>query len=179
MASGRSWRRYRLLSSPKGALTAATVIITTMPTKHITMSERHHFSPLALLRLQTWLSPAFPIGAYSYSHGLDWAVEANYIKDRQSLIDWLEADLRHGSGRNEVIFFSQAWRCAMQGDRATLVGIAELAAAFRGTSEFALESSQQAAACRTTLLQVWPNHLLRWLSETLSDCNVPPALAVV
>jgi len=143
------------------------------------MSERHHFSPLALLRLQTWLSPAFPIGAYSYSHGLEWAIEANYIKDRESLIDWLEADLRHGSGRNEVIFFSQAWRCAMQGDRATLVGIAELAAAFRGTSEFALESSQQAAACHTTLLQVWPNHLLRWLSETLSDCNVPPALAVV
>ena len=150
-----------------------------MATANIIMIERHRFSPVALLRLQTWLSPAFPMGSYSYSHGLEWAVEAGHIKDRASLVDWLEADLRHGSGRNEAIFFSEAWRRTAEGDCAKLVEIAELAAAFRGTSEFALESSQQASACRTTLLQVWPNHLLDWLSETLSGRQVPPALAVV
>ena len=66
----------------------------------------------ALLRLQSWLSPAFPTGSYSYSHGLEWAVEAEHVHDRESLVDWLEADLRYGSGRNEAIFFSEAWRCA-------------------------------------------------------------------
>ncbi len=50
---------------------------------------------------------------------------------------------------------------------------------FRGTSEFALESSQQAAACRTTLRQVWPDRLLDSLSQLLSEHCVPPALAVV
>src|SRR5262249_56639350 len=84
------------------------------------------------LRLQSWLSPAFPTGAYSYSHSLEWAVEAGYIKDRKSLVDWLEADLSYGSGRNEAIFFHQAWRCAMKNDRTKLFEIAELAAAFRG-----------------------------------------------
>ena len=76
-----------------------------------------------------------------------------------------------GSGRNEAIFFSEAWRCAVDDDRAKLFEIAELAAAFRGTSEFALESSQQAAACLATLRQVWPDRLLDWLSEML--CRTP------
>jgi urease accessory protein len=146
---------------------------------NIIMIERHRFSPLALLRLQSWLSPAFPTGAYSYSHGLEWAVEAGYIKDRENLVDWLEADLCHGSGRNEAIFFSEAWRRATQGNRERLVEISELAAAFRSTSEFALESSQQASACSTTLRQVWPNQLLDWLSETLAGLHVPHAVAVV
>ena len=141
--------------------------------------EQCRFPVSALLRLQSWLSPAFPTGSYSYSHGLEWAVEAEYINDRKSLVDWLEADLSYGSGRNEAIFFYQAWRCTMKQDRAKLFEIAELAAAFRGTSEFALESSQQGAASLTTLCQVWPDSLLDWLSETLRQHHIPPALAVV
>ena len=133
----------------------------------------------ALLRLQSWLSPAFPTGSYSYSHGLEWAVEAGDIHDRESLVDWLEADLRHGSGRNEAIFFMQGWRAAMEDDRAKLMELAELAAAFRGTSEFALESSQQAAACLAMLRQVWPDRFLDWLSGMLGEREVQPALALV
>ncbi len=141
--------------------------------------EQCHFPPLALLRLQSWLSPAFPTGSYSYSHGLEWAVEAGHIHDRKSLVDWMEADLCYGSGRNEAIFFSEAWRCAIGDDYAKLFEIAELAAAFRGTSEFALESSQQAAACLATLRQVWPDRVLDWLSEILCERHVQPSLAVV
>src|ERR1700756_2352575 len=135
--------------------------------------------PLALLRLQSWLSPAFPTGSYGYSHGLEWAVEAEHVQDRKSLVDWLEADLSYGSGRNEAIFFSEAWRCAMDDDRAKLYEIAELAAVFRGSSEFALESSQQGAACLATLRRVWPDRLLDWLSEILGERHVQPSLAVV
>ena len=62
------------------------------------------------LRLQSWFSPAFPIGAFSYSHGLEWAVEEGTVTDRTSLIAWLDADLRYGSGRADAIFFAQAWR---------------------------------------------------------------------
>jgi urease accessory protein len=141
--------------------------------------DQYHFPPMALLRLQTWLSPAFPTGSYSYSHGVEWAVEAGHIPDRRSLVDWLEADLCYGSGRNEAIFFSEAWRCAMNDDREKLFEIAELAAAFRGTSEFALESSQQAAACLATLRRVWPDRVMDWLAEMLCERHVQPALAVV
>jgi urease accessory protein len=141
--------------------------------------ERCHFPPLALLRLQSWLSPVFPIGSYSYSHGLEWAVEAGHIRDRKSLVDWLEADLRYGSGRNEAIFFSEAWRCTIGDDRAKLFRTAELAAAFRSTAELALESSQQAASCLATLHQVWPDCTLDWLSDVLCRNQIQPALAVV
>jgi urease accessory protein len=137
------------------------------------------FSPLSLLRQQSWLSPAFPTGSYSYSHAIEWAVEAGDIHDRKSLVDWLEADLCYGSGRNEAIFFMEAWRCATEDDCEKLIRVAELAAAFRGTSEFALESSQQATACLATLRQVWPDHLIESLSELLSEGGIPPALSVV
>ena len=158
----------------------ATDTITTMLAVSITMSDEHcRFPRLALLRLQTWLSPAFPTGSYSYSHGIECAVEAGHIHDRESLVDWLEADLRYGSGRNEAIFFSEAWRCAVEDDRMKLFRVAELAAAFRGTSEFALESSQQATASLTTLRQAWPDPVLDWLSQILRERHVQPALAVV
>ena len=141
--------------------------------------EQYRCPQLALLRLQTWLSPAFPTGSYSYSHGLEWAVEAGYIKDRETLVDWLEADLCYGSVRNEAIFFCEAWCSARDNDLAKLLETAELAAAFRGTSEFALESSQQASACRATLRRVWPNRLLDSLSQLLSEREVPFVLSVI
>jgi urease accessory protein len=155
-------------------------IITTMRTTHTIMSNGlHSVRPLPLLRLQTWLSPAFPIGSYSYSHGLEWAVEAGTVKDRVSLVDWLAADLRYGSGRNEAIFFREAWFSAATGDELKLLEIAELAAAFRGTSEFALESAQQASACRSTLSQVWRDPLLDEIASRLADRDIPLSLALV
>src|SRR5882762_2908502 len=52
----------------------------------------------ALYRLMTWLSPSFPVGAFSYSSGIEWAVEAGDIGDAASLRDWLAAMLTDGSG---------------------------------------------------------------------------------
>ena len=140
-------------------------------------SEQSRLSPRALLRLQSWLSPAFPAGSYSYSHGLEWAVEIRDVFNRQSLVDWLESDLRHGSGRNETIFFKEAWRSATDCKR--LAEISELAAAFRGTSEFALESSQPAAACLAIFKKVWPDRTLDLLGEILRERQISPAVAVV
>jgi urease accessory protein len=141
--------------------------------------EQHYLTPLALMRQQSWLSPAFPAGSYSYSHGIEWAVEDGDIHDRKSLVDWLEADLRYGPGRNETIFFSQAWSVALEEDDARLLEIAELAAAFRGTSEFALESSQQRSASLATLRQVWPDRLLDSFTDVLRENQILPALSVV
>jgi urease accessory protein len=138
-------------------------------------NEEFPYSPLSFLRLQSWLSPTFPNGAYSYSHGLEWAAEAGYIHDRSSLVDWLEADLCHGSGRNEALFFSEAYRCAVNDDGVKLMRVAEVAAASRGTSEFALESSQQATACLNTLRRVWSDRIL----DLFLEVQFQPVLAVV
>ena len=50
-------------------------------------------------RLMAWLSPAYPIGAFSYSHGIETAVEEGFVKDRASLVTWVETVLRDGTGR--------------------------------------------------------------------------------
>src|SRR5215510_8647357 len=149
-------------------------IITSLMRKEIIIMAKEDcgISILALLRQQTWLSPAFPTGAYSYSHGLEWAIEAGQINDRETLVDWLEADLRYGSGRNEAIFFNETWRSASADDRSRLLRVAELAAAFRSTSEFALESAQQSIACLATLCQLRSDRLLDWLAEKLRKLNL-------
>jgi urease accessory protein len=158
-------------------VTATTTNI--MRANTIMSDQRHLVSRVALLRQQSWLSPAFPVGSYSYSHAIEWAVEAGQIHDRESLVDWLEADLCYGSGRNEAIFFIEAWRFATDDDCESLLDIAELAAAFRSTSEFSLETTQQAMACLATLRRVWPDHLIESLSEFLSELRVVPVLSVV
>jgi urease accessory protein len=136
-------------------------------------------SPRSLLRLQSWLSAAFPTGAYSYSHGLEAAIESSQIRTRHTLVDWVDADLRYGSARNDAIFFAEAWRCTADGHHTRLLEIAELSAAFRGTSEFALEASQQGTSCLATLRAVWPDPEIDWLSAALRLRRIQPTLPVV
>ena len=78
----------------------------------------------ALLRLLTWLSPVFPTGAFAYSHGIEWAVEAGDITDGNSLRKWLGDLLAHGAPRSDAILL----RHAHQRD-ADFDALAELAAA--------------------------------------------------
>jgi urease accessory protein len=63
-----------------------------------------------LYRLLAWLSPAFPVGAFSYSHGIEAAVEAGRVRDRASLEAWIATILRHGTGRMDADLFRDAWR---------------------------------------------------------------------
>src|ERR1700709_2640533 len=83
-----------------------------------------------LHRLLTWLSPSYPVGAFSYSSGIEWAVEAGDIKDAPSLQSWLPAMLADGSGFCDAIFVPHSHRAAASCDDAGLRDVAELAAAF-------------------------------------------------
>jgi urease accessory protein len=65
-----------------------------------------------VMRLLTWLSPAFPTGAFAYSHGIEWAVETRDIRDGDTLREWLAAVIAHGSGRNDTILLRHAHRSA-------------------------------------------------------------------
>jgi urease accessory protein len=100
----------------------------------------------ALYRLMTWLSPSFPVGAFSYSSGIEWAVEAGDIKDAASLRGWLASMLADGPGFCDGVFLAQAHRAASSPDAAGLRDIAELAAAFVPSRERSLETSAQGRA---------------------------------
>jgi urease accessory protein len=100
----------------------------------------------ALYRLMTWLSPAFPVGGFSYSSGIEWAVEAGDITDAASLKDWLAAVLTDGSGFCDGVFLAQAHRAVAADDDRALREIAELAAAFVPSRERQLETTTQGRA---------------------------------
>ena len=100
-----------------------------------------------LFRLLSWLSPSFPVGSYTYSHGLEFAVEAGLVRDRVTLEEWVEGILRFGTGRMDALIFSTAYGAAP----CRLDDLAELATALRGTREFSQESLQQGRAFAAVL----------------------------
>lgn len=122
----------------------------------------------ALYRLMTWLSPAFPVGAFSYSSGIEWAVEAGDITDAASLQDWLSAMLTDGSGFCDGVFLAHAYRAASSGDNDSLRDIAELAAAFVPSKERQLETTSQGRAFIEIARSAW-NH--DGLERLIAACN--------
>jgi urease accessory protein len=134
----------------------------------------------ALYRLMTWLSPAFPVGAFSYSSGIEWAVEAGDIVDAACLRDWLAAVLADGSGFCDGVFLAQAHRAASARDAAGLREIAELAAAFVPSRERQLETSTQGRAFIEIARAAWT---CSGLDELVAACGglivYPTAVGVV
>ena len=122
----------------------------------------------ALYRLMTWLSPAFPVGAFSYSSGIEWAVEAGDITDAASLRDWLAAMLAEGSGFCDGVFVAQVHRAASMRDDAALREIAELAAAFVPSRERQLETTTQGRAFIEISRSAWT---CEGLDEVIAACG--------
>jgi urease accessory protein len=85
----------------------------------------------------TLLSPAFPTGGFSYSHGLEWAVHAGLVQDRSDLACWLSDLLERGSLWNDAVLLAAAWRGEV---------VEDLAEAMAGSAERHLETMQQGAA---------------------------------
>ena len=124
-------------------------ITTTMTTITTTDAQR-------LARLLAWLSPAYPIGAFSYSHGLEMAVEDGAVTKRAELVDYVETALRYGAGAVDAGLLALAWRAADSGVDAMLDEVTELGAAWRGTVELALEATQPGAAFASVTNSAWP-----------------------
>jgi urease accessory protein len=124
----------------------------------------------ALYRLMTWLSPSFPVGAFSYSSGIEWAVEAGDITDATSLRHWLSAMLSDGGGFCDGVFVAHIHRAATAGDDAGLREIAELAGAFAPSRERLLETFTQGKAFIEISLSAWPHPELQRL---IAACDGP------
>ena len=86
-----------------------------------------------LQKLLTWLSPAFPVGAFAWSAGMESAIHARTVHDRATTEDWISGALNHGSLRTDGILFAHAHRAAT--DPSALRDLADLCLALTPARE--------------------------------------------
>src|SRR5580704_12323330 len=103
-----------------------------------------------------WLSPAYPVGAFSYSSGIEWAVEAGDIKNAETLRAWLAVMIGEGSGFCDAVLFVHAHRAIAAHDDLSLRAVAELAAALVSSKERLLETTAQGRAFVDATRAAWP-----------------------
>jgi urease accessory protein len=123
----------------------------------------------SLLRLLTWLSPAFPTGGFAYSHGLEWSVEAGGIKSEIQLLDWISDTLTHGALWSDVVLLRHVVRARPE----DLTELASLATALCPSAERRLETLAQGAAFRLAASAWYAPDLENW-----SDDPLPYPIAV-
>lgn len=133
-------------------------MITTMTTTTITTGTATSMADPAGFQRQHWFSPAFPVGGYAYSHGIETAVETGDIRDGATLAGWIDGIIRLGTGRNDAILLAEAWRRAGSGRALDgLLDLAELGMALGPSRERRLESGQQGAAFHALVASSWPH----------------------
>ncbi len=128
------------------------------------------------LPLFVWLSPGFPVGAFAYSHGLEWAVECGDISSADTLREWIVDLFRHGSIRNDCILLAEAWRAMNTQDAARLDEANALAIALAPSKERHLETVAQGNAFATAIRDSWPCAALDDLARRADDIAYPVAL---
>ncbi|HEY0292162.1 MAG TPA: urease accessory protein UreF [Hansschlegelia sp.] len=126
-----------------------------------------HGPATVVTTLLAWLSPAFPVGGYAYSHGLEQAVEDDDVRDEATLEIWLTDALSRGLGRNDAILLQVAHRAVATEDFGMLAEANELALAFAPTRELHLETSQQGRSFLDAVLAAWPNERLLAVGKRL------------
>lgn len=135
-----------------------------------------------LYRLMAWLSPSFPVGGFSYSHGIEAAVGAGLVTNRDTLQAYVAAAIADGAGRSDATLFAAVWRAVDAGDDHGFQSAAERAAAMRGTAELALECLSQGTAFLATVRSSWPDvdlgHWLGVLNGAQCKAAYPVAVAL-
>lgn len=112
-------------------------------------------SPAALYRLLTFLSPSFPVGAFTYSHGLEQAIERGEVTCAPELHEWLSDILQYGAGRSDAIVLMETHQAAGQGDVSLVLELRELALALQPSRERYLETSAQGTAFLDAVAKSW------------------------
>jgi urease accessory protein len=134
--------------------------------------------PFAELPLLLWLSPAFPVGAFAYSHGLEWAVEAGDLTDAASLRGWLADLLEFGAPRSDAALFAGAFGAAAAADWREVDEINELALALANSAERRLETAAQGTAFLAAMRAAWACPALERLPAAGEPVAYPVAVAV-
>jgi urease accessory protein len=133
----------------------------------------------SLYRLMAWLSPSFPVGAFSYSGGLEWAVEAGDIADAASLQRWLTVIVGEGGVFCDAALFANAHRAVVGHDDTLLRATAELAVALAPSKERHLETTGQGRAFVEAVRAAWPCDALDRLTELWDGAIAYPVAVAV
>lgn len=128
----------------------------------------------AQLRLLAWLSPAFPVGGFSYSHGLERTVQDGLVTDADALADWLTFLVEEGSGWNDAVLMAESWRLAEAGR--DLAEVSELAEALAGSRERHLETLALGSAFLEAA-GAWPGPAIAGLPPRTAYCVAIGAVA--
>lgn len=147
--------------------TNTTIRITIMTTSH---------DP-AIYRLLTWLSPAYPVGAFSYSQGLETAIEKGFVHDVSTVQDWLESSLSGGTLWSDAVLFARAHDAATTAGSDNLLTVVEFAAAFQPSAELRMETMAQGDAFLKVTNRAWPCAGLEKLLRT-RDLEIAYPIAV-
>jgi urease accessory protein len=133
----------------------------------------------ALYRLMAWLSPAYPVGAFSYSSGIEWAVEAGDVTDAVALTRWIAMMVGDGGGFCDAVLLAHAYRATAAADETALQATAELAVAFAPSKERHLETTAQGGAFVEITRAAWPTPALDRLTEVSGGAiALPVAIGV-
>ncbi|WP_404400339.1 urease accessory protein UreF [Pelagibacterium halotolerans] len=127
-----------------------------------------------LVRLLTWLSPAFPIGGFAYSQGLETAIAEHRIATIGDVKAWLEGQLHAGAIRNDAAFVGIAARAVAKGDADSLQMVNDLALALQSSAERDKETREQAQSFLEAA-NAWPVEVSDWLAVAFEN---PMALPV-
>ena len=101
----------------------------------------------ATLTLAQWFSPAYPVGAFQFSHGLERAIDCGDVPNGDALAAWIRDVVRHGSGASDVLFLSAAYLAESE---ARLLEVDELARAFAPSAERLRETVDMGRTFRRT-----------------------------
>lgn len=111
------------------------------------------------LMLQAWFSPGYPVGAYAYSHALEYEIEIGKVHNGETLEVWLEDMLRWGAGWTDAVLIGEVYRTmdrqSTQPD--VLVQLSETVTAMMTSAEFRQESLQQGSAFLEITRSAWPH----------------------
>lgn len=131
----------------------------------------------ALYRLLAWLSPSYPVGAFAYSHGLEWAVETGQIHDQASMRLWIDDLLHYGGGWSDAVLFANAH--AAGDDIDALIKLNDYALALAPSAERYLETSAQGTAFLKVTRDAWGCDVIDKASTALGpDVAYPIAVAI-
>jgi urease accessory protein len=127
----------------------------------------------ALQRLLIWLSPAFPVGAFAWSQGLETAIADGRIKAAAELKDWIAGSLAHGGLKTDAIILAHAWRG--ETDMGQLRELADLALALTAPTERHMETTLTGDAFAAAA-RAWPSDVFARLPQ---PCPYPVAVGAI
>lgn len=107
---------------------------------------------LALLRLMHLISPTLPIGSFTYSQGIEWAVEAAWIQEVNQLEAWLSSQLQANITQLELPLLKRMYAALIEHDLASLEHWIAIANANRETAELLLEEKNRGRALTDLLI---------------------------